>query len=257
VNNERVQALIREAQSGDDEARDALIRKYRNWAELLARRSRWGGSPGPDGDEVSIALLALNEAIDTYRPGAKSFRSFADMVVTNRLRDHYRRESRHRHVPLAPTVISDEEDAAEHHRKEELRQAWMAYEEEQAARERRRELVDYQRELERFGVKLHELPSVSPRHQDTRLAIVAIARVLIDDEKLRDRFLDTGLVPLTELSEKVKFSKKTIKRWRKFVVAVAVLLAHPDWEQLGAFFDVRFRKSEAGADRVMIEGEAQ
>jgi len=223
---------------------------------LLARRSRWGGSPGPDGDEVSLALVALNEAIDTYKPGAKSFRSFADMVITNRLRDHYRRESRHRYLPLAPTVISDEEDAAEYYRKEELRQAWVAYEEEQAARERRRELIDYQRELDSFGVKLHELPSASPKHQDTRLALVGIARVLVGNEELRDRFLESGMVPLTDLSERLKFSKKTIKRWRKFVVAVAVLLAHPEWEQLGAFFGVRFPEGKTGENQVLAEGEA-
>ncbi|WP_305217061.1 sigma factor, partial [Klebsiella pneumoniae] len=42
-------------------------------------------------EEISVGLLALNEAIDRYDPDkGASFISFASMVISNRLRDYLR-----------------------------------------------------------------------------------------------------------------------------------------------------------------------
>jgi len=169
--------------------------------------------------------LALNEAIDSYRPGPKSFGSYAYLVAMNRLRDYFRRERRHRHLPL-DRPIGDEADPGEASHRETMQQAWVEYHNQQAARERARELALFRQELERCGIDLHELPDVSPQHEDTRQSLIRVAEVL--------------LVPLSKLVRRVEVSRKTLKRWRRFVVAVALILAHPEWEHLNAFYRQRF-----------------
>ncbi len=64
--------LLRRAQQGDQEARAQVIRDFSpfivNTASHSARRFLRSG----DDDEISIALMAFDEAISSYNPGSAS-----------------------------------------------------------------------------------------------------------------------------------------------------------------------------------------
>jgi len=237
LNEKQVHELIQAAQAGDKASRDALLRFHRPWAESLARRSRWRETPGSEGDAASVALLALNEAIDRYRPGAKSFRAYAYLVIMNRLRDHFRREARQRHLSLDQVrSAAGDENTAEAEHPAVVQQAWAEYRDAEAARERALELAEFRQALAEFGVELAQLPDLAPQHRDARRALVKVARALVADERLREAFLTSKRLPLTRLAGQVDLSRKTLKRWRPFLVAVALILAHPEWERLNEFF---------------------
>ena len=70
------------AKNGDTLVREELIRSHKTFiaqvsSKICSRYLTWDND-----DELSIALLAFNEAIDTFEPhGRASFLSFVQMVI--------------------------------------------------------------------------------------------------------------------------------------------------------------------------------
>ena len=94
--------LVRDAQRGTAVAREELIRCHKAFmakisSKVCKRYLNWEND-----DELSVALLAFNEAIDRYDPDSKAgFYTFAHAVIGRRLVDFFRKESRHRNVSLS------------------------------------------------------------------------------------------------------------------------------------------------------------
>ena len=87
--------LVLQAQQGDKLCREQLIKYYRPFylrvASSVAKRYLVLGRD----DEASIAMLAFDEAINSYDPEAgASFLSFAEIVIKRRMIDFFRRKSK-------------------------------------------------------------------------------------------------------------------------------------------------------------------
>jgi RNA polymerase sigma factor len=181
--------------------------------------------PAGRDDEVSVGLLALNEAIDRYRPetGA-SFPAFAEMVVKRRLIDHFRRESSRRETPFTEFEQEDEEGGTwspiEFSRAQEIER------DRQEAADRRTEIAEFTRLLRPYGVTLADLVRQSPQHADARERAVAVARMIAGRPEWVEHLRKHHALPLRELEacEELGVSRKTLERQRKFIIAVAVIL---------------------------------
>ncbi|MEW6447844.1 MAG: sigma factor, partial [Bacillota bacterium] len=88
---EELENWVIQAQAGDSQAREkVLVQSQAFVARVAARYARrylhWSND-----DELSVAWLALNEAIDQFRPGSgTSFLAFAKVVIRRRLVDYFR-----------------------------------------------------------------------------------------------------------------------------------------------------------------------
>ena len=109
MDRQGLEQTIRLAQKGDLCARDELIRNHRDFIAKTSSRAcnrylTW------DNDELSVALIAFNEAVDKFSPDeGAAFQTFAQRVIRNRLVDYFRKESKHRHLSLSPMDPDDEE----------------------------------------------------------------------------------------------------------------------------------------------------
>jgi RNA polymerase sigma factor len=211
------------ARRGDREARDLLIAQYTPFvlrvASGLARRYL---NPGQD-DEVSIALMAFNEAIDGYdRVKGTSFLSFAEMVIKRRLIDHFRRNSQNREVPM--TDFEEEDAEGNVVNPVQVRQAMMAYSAHNEASDRREEIRRYQSILAQYRISFSELVDLSPKHDDARERAIEAARQVAARPQLRDHLTTKKELPLKELGGLVNVSRKTLERQRKYIIAVALIL---------------------------------
>ena len=217
--------LVAAAQAGDREARDLVLAQFRGLvlrvgARVCGRYLRVGRD-----DEVSVGLLALNEAIDRYRGevGA-SFPAFAEMVVRRRLIDHFRREAGRREVPRSALEREDEEggrwDAAEWEEAQDIDRA------RREAEDRRAEIAEFAALLRPYGVTLRDLAAQSPQHADARSRAVAVARRLAENPEWVEHLRRKKALPLRELEAvpDLGVSRKTLERQRKFIIAVAVIL---------------------------------
>lgn len=217
--------LLRRARAGDKQARDELIGRYRPFVLAVASRVL-GRFVHPSDDEASVGLIAFNEAIDGFDPvRGGSFLGFAETVIRRRLIDHIRRDRRHgRAVPLSSLEREDEEGRPSDPLEDSGVDAAVPADVE--AVERRDEIERYKRRLAEFGVSFAELPAACPRHADARASAIAVARVLASDPAYREYLLRTGNLPLRELEQdpRIRVSRKTLERQRKFIIAVAVIL---------------------------------
>ena len=221
VLEDRLQA----AQAGDRAVRDAVIAEHtslvlRVGARVCGRYLRVGRD-----DEVSVGLVALNEAIDRYRSGSgASFAAFAEMVIRRRLIDYFRREAGRRETPFSELEQEDEEGAAwspvELHRAQEIDR------DRRMAEDRRAEIGEFEVCLRAYGISLADLVRQSPQHADARQRAVAVAKAIAADARWSAHLRAHRSLPLRELEGRPEFgvSRKTLERQRKFIIAVAVIL---------------------------------
>ncbi len=221
----RVAELVARAQGGDREAREELIAQstplvLRVGARLCGRYLRMGQD-----EEVSVGLIAVNEALDRYRADSGvTFGTFAEVVVRRRLIDHLRRESARRETPFSEFQQEDEEgdpwSPLEFRRAQELDQA------RQEALDRQAEVADFHRLLGLYGISLRDLVRQCPRHRDARSRAVEVARAVAGRPAWTEYLRRHKALPLREMEADpaLGVSRKTLERQRKFIIAVAVIL---------------------------------
>lgn len=217
-----IDLLLEPARKGDKQAREDLIRKYtplvlRVGSQVTGRYLTVGRD-----EEVSIGLIALNEAIDRFDPSrGTSFISFAELVIKRRLVDYFRRQKQPE-IPLSELETEDDEgnplDTVER------RQALDEHARRLEAEERKHEIVRYAKRLAEFGITFSELVAVSPKHEDARERALEAARLVATQPQLAQHLLTKRELPLKQLEARVGVSRKTLERQRKFIIAVALIM---------------------------------
>ena len=91
--------LVLKARNGDDEAMDALIRRYTGFVRLKASSYFLAG--GDSDDLIQEGLVGLYKAIRDYRSDRESsFRNFAELCITRQIITAVKTASRNKHAPL-------------------------------------------------------------------------------------------------------------------------------------------------------------
>ncbi len=230
--------LLARARGGDTAAREALIERYVPFALKVASEVTGTYVELGRDDEASVALLAFNEAIDSYDPGrGASFLGFVRAVVRRRLIDDFRKKkSRRREVPVGSLADSDDGrggtsgaagaavDATAGLEAAQVLAAETAHREWEERSERREEVLRYRELLASFGISLDELVRISPRHEDARRRAIEAARRLAESPELMDHLRRWKELPLKRLDRLTDVSRKTLERQRKYIIAVAIIL---------------------------------
>lgn len=231
-----VEELVVKARSGDATAREELIASCRPFIQKVAswRSRRWLDWHE---DELSIALMAFNEAIDTYDPnrGAR-FLSFARLVINGRLTDYYRRNKAcNQEVPL--TMVGP--DGSELVYPEVMQVAGEEVLKERERRERAEEIAAFTAELASYNLTLKDIEKACPKHRNRREKLLRAAAVLAHNPELIEHLRSTGQVPLKELSELTGLNRKLLERGRRYLVAVSLIRANPEYTHLAAYVTPR------------------
>lgn len=168
-------------------------------------------------EEFSVGLSAFNEAIDRYdyeRNG--NFFTYSFLVIKSRLFDHIRKNRKHSNVlPFSyiegSTRVEDKFlswDSSQQFEKIEVRQ----------------ELTSFEENLKEFGISLEDLALSSPKHRDSRILLIKIARIIADNDEMFKKLVIKKYIPVKELLSRIKVNHKTIQRNRKFIIAVSLIL---------------------------------
>ncbi len=219
------------SQNGDTLAREELIRSHKAFiakvsSKICSRYLTWDND-----DELSIALLAFNEAIDTFDPhGGASFYSFVQMVIRRRLVDYFRKEGKHQHLSLSPLNPDDEElsrydlDASQDLFQENENQNVFA------------EVVEnYVRVLVAYKVTLDDLVKVSPKHKDSKQTLIRAALALKNNPHLMEHLKTHKLLPIKELELLTGLKRKVLEKGRKYLIALVLILSEPEFYPLKTF----------------------
>lgn len=220
--------LLQRAQDGHPEARDELLRRHRTFIHeavcLLSRRTLdWAD------DELSVGLMAFNEAIDRFEEGrGASFLPFARTLIRSRLVDHWRREAGHR-----ATTSLDGYDAGHH--PAEVQEADRQFAENFEVWERTTEIELLEEYLHDYGIDLVSLEKASPSHRRKRRVLRDAAVQLAEDRELRERLLRMKKLPIKELMVKTGLSRKVLEGSRRYLIALVVMMTGEPFHHLRSF----------------------
>lgn len=168
-------------------------------------------------EEYSVGLSAFNEAIDRYDYEKNgNFFKYSFMVIKSRLIDFMR--SNNKHSKVLP--FSYVEESAQ------LENKFLSYDSSKQFEkiEVRQELISFEENLREFGISLGDLVLSSPKHKDSRILLIRIARVIANDEQIFEKLIKKKYIPLKDLLKHIKVNHKTIQRNRKFIIAVSLIL---------------------------------
>ncbi|WP_200901479.1 RNA polymerase sigma-I factor [Paenibacillus sp. DMB20] len=229
LDSRSIETAIKRAQEGNRSERDWIIEQYRPFilrtvSRVCKRQIRW------EHDEASIGMIALNEAIDRYdgRMG-KSFDNFAYLMIHNRLVDEFRRQGK---ISKSESVILNDNGDLFDQTSSEIASSLEVYNREQSATELAMELLAYDEALQEFGVTLEELEDCSPKHRDTRKQMIQIAKRFSEEPDWIDILKKTKRLPIKKMLEIFKVGHKTLERNRKYIIALVLIYACPEFERI-------------------------
>lgn len=234
--SDTVLQLVTLAQQGDDQAREELIYQCKPFIQKVCFHVCKRNLTWENDDELSIALLAFNEAINFYSSEkTASFQTFSRQIIHQRLVDFFRREGRHQHLPFS-SFSEEETELSLAECSQSLENYRLKTEQEELAEM----MLEFEKRLQEFGTSLEDLADVCPKHRDTREKLLQVAKILTDSETLLAAFRKTKRIPAKDLEESAKVSRRVLENGRKYIVALVIMLSE---DRFSAF------KSFAGLDR--------
>ncbi len=231
--------LLSLAQAGDDAARNQLIGDFVPFVVKVASQSAGRYLTFGQDEEISVAVLAFNEAITAYNEGKGSFLAFARTVIMRRLVDYFRRQkTRFQEVSLSELEREDEDGYVLYAQMDGLaKERWVMV---QHNENRMFEIMEFRDKLKAYGITWEELPQISPKHQDARNRSIQIGQLIAGTLSYRTHLEQKKELPLKELIKHPGITRKTLERHRKYIVAVAIILAS-DFPYLQSFVLDRIR----------------
>ncbi len=223
---EELDLLLKSAQAGHQDAREKIIKGFRPLVIKTASSLSGRYIDTARDDEISIGMLAVNQAIDTFKPQeGTSFFSYAEIIIKRRLIDYYRKEKRlSQAVPFSSLGRNEEEENNYKLDQIEHNLALSEFQKKQEETERREEIKRYTKKLKDFGIGFTDLVASSPRHEDARLRALEVARVIAARNDLKDYLEIKRELPLKQIEELVSVSRKTLERQRKYIIAMVIAI---------------------------------
>ncbi len=211
--------IVVKIQDGDKLLKERFISDYTPFILKTVARITNKYVEVQNSEEFSIALMAFDEAINCFNIDKnKSFLAFSDLVINRRLIDHIRKNRRDNNV--FPFTYFDCDTY------EELKEKYLL--EYSVTRldniEIKEEIILFKEKLATFGITLENLAKSIPKHKDSKLMCIKIARIIANDRELNYKLNKSKNIPMTDLMKLVDVHHATVERNRKFIIAVSLVI---------------------------------
>jgi len=178
-------------------------------------------------DEWSIALLAYDNAINTYSSEKGSFSSYSGLLIKRALIDYYRTEKKYRHeVTTSPDAFSEPSDF-ETDTNVYKAVGKQSFENERLINEQsdiKEEIIEVNSRLLKYGFSFYDIAEASPKEKKTKTECAKIISYVLDNEDVTENVLKSGRLPIKEISLNTKVSKKILDRYRKYLIMAIIIL---------------------------------
>lgn len=232
MNEEELRYMLNSAKNGDQKSREKILNHFRSFVLNVASRVSRRFLTWSD-DETDIGLQALNKAIDYYDEKKGShFISYSSLLISRDLIDHYRKEKRHRNLSLEEARTVDEGGEEGEGSAFEWEESIRRFQISEERAELIQEILLYQEVLSQYGLSFQELTRISPNHKDARENAFRLAHIFTQTPELVTKLRKKRRLPIADLAKVSRTPAKTIEKNRKYILAVIILLLHPDMDRL-------------------------
>ena len=209
--------LIERLKKGESHLRDELINHY--WDFITAVVTRMIRKSARNTDEFSVALEAFNEAIDSFNVSKNvEFIKFAGVVINRRVIDYIRKNKKYtKEYPFTYFEANDDEHFLDRYSKEnpEVFTSNLEIQE---------EIMKFKNDLLAYGITYDDLVQRAPKHYDTKLLCINIAKKLASSQELSKRLTSEKRLPVSELTTSFGLNRKTVENHRKYIIALYLIL---------------------------------
>lgn len=210
----------------DDSMRNDIIQEYKLFITYCAKKTV-GRFVTDQDDELSIAMIAFNEAITKYDRAKGPFLNFASITIKNRLIDFMRKEYKGtKSVPFSE--LSQEGNDGEE----------VAFDVEDTKSDNgdmKLELEALTDELKQYKISFFDLPKATPKSKKTKSACYSIIQFIIRNPVLINEIKLSNMLPIKTILGEIKINRKIIERHRNYIITAVVVLAG-EYEMLSEYF---------------------
>ncbi|KON89341.1 RNA polymerase sigma factor SigI [Sporosarcina globispora] len=174
-------------------------------------------------DEFSIGLIAFNEAIQKYSPDkGSSLISFSEVLIKRRVIDYIRKQSKFQNLNFSGGSNLEDDETAVSTIEDEL--SIEEFKKKTDEELRKEEIFQFTQILQQFNLTFSDLIEQSPKHADARKNAMTVAKILVENDELKNILYDKKKLPIKQLESYVSLSRKTIERNRKYIIAISLIL---------------------------------
>ncbi|SHM67733.1 RNA polymerase sigma factor [Caldanaerovirga acetigignens] len=216
--NERVMAI-----KGNMDNISLFIEEYKPFIasvveKCIGRRVEYGID-----DELSIAMIAFNEAIQKFDINKGNFLAFARNVIKNRLIDYYRKEKKSSDALIYIWHSADDEEEIEPEIGAE--ESIKKHREDEASRLRRLEILEIKEELGKWGISFLDVAKSSPKQEGTRRVYLQVVDYIMSSPEILKTIMEKKYLPIEKIEKATKIPRKKIERGRNYIIAAVVILS--------------------------------
>ncbi len=199
---------------GDNGLTGPLIKEFKPFIASIAQKKVGRYLEYGVDDELSVGLIAFKEAIDSFKESRGKFLSFARMVISLRLIDHFRKQVRNINSSTGDDPQDDIWD----------RQSIELYQLENEEEDRKAEVVQYSLMLSEWNISLLELVKASPRSQELKKQYQEVAKMISRNDYLLEGLMQTKRLPIKEIEKEVPIHRKKLERGRIYIIAMVLAI---------------------------------
>lgn len=209
LNAETLLKKIEQCQAGNASERNILIQTYMPFIVKTTSEHLHRYIEVENNDELTIAMMAFDEAINKYQSEKGNFISFAKRLIINRLIDYQRLENK------VTTLSYSDPDS-------HLQQDLSSSEDIEKTVSGGMDLSNYETVLNQFGLTYDDLINTSPKHSDTRKRGMTIGKNASKEPPIVEKLYLNKRLPITLISTTLKITIKIIKRSKSFITSVII-----------------------------------
>lgn len=199
---------------------------YSTAFNICKRRLSWEND-----DELSLSLIAFNNACDSYNKDKGNFYSYAKVIIRNALIDYFRKMSRTPYL----TFDSEEDDM----QYIEYKTSMDNYELQTENKNRAEEIALFSKELKEYKLDFNSLVDASPSHKDTRDSLLNLAFSCAKEESILNYVKQKRLLPVKEIMLLTGSNRKLIEKWRKYILILILILSTDEYPYIKSYLNIK------------------
>jgi len=211
--------------------RDKFIEDNKNFIyntayKVCKRKLDWHND-----DELSISLIAFNNACNTYNKSKGNFYSYAAVLIKNALIDSFRKA---KNTPFL--VFDNEDDTIEYL---DTKSSIIEFEKSLETKRRAEEIILFSKELSLYKISFSDLVESSPSHKDTRDSLLNLALLCIKDENILSTIKRKKTLPVKEILLLGNYNRKFIENWRRYILVLILILSTDEYPYIKSYLNIK------------------
>lgn len=212
-------------------SKDDFIEKNKKFiysitSNICKRNLQWEND-----DELSIALIAFNNACKTYVESKGNFFSYAKVLIKNALIDYFRKASNN------PYLIFNSDD------KElefiDSKNSLTSYEIQQENLKRNEEILAFSNELKEYKLSFEVLVESSPSHKDTKDKLLNLAFICSKETSIVDYMYSNKMLPVKQICLLTGENRKLIEKWRRYILTLILIFSNSEYIYLRSYLNIK------------------